>query len=124
MNDAHPYVIKVEDLVIQFGETKIHDGLNLKVHPGEILAIVGASGTGKSVLLQAIIGLIKPRSGKIELYGQNIDTLSTNESKAIRKRVGVLFQDGALFGSLTVSENIQVPLREYYSLPNKLLKEL
>ncbi len=124
MNDDYPYVINVEDLVIQFGETKIHDGLNLKVHPGEILAIVGASGTGKSVLLQAIIGLIKPRSGKIELYGQNIDTLSTNESKAIRKRVGVLFQDGALFGSLTVSENIQVPLREYYSLPNKLLKEL
>ena len=124
MNDDYPYVINVEDLVIQFGETKIHDGLNLKVHPGEILAIVGASGTGKSVLLQAIIGLIKPRGGKIELYGQNIDTLSTNESKAIRKRVGVLFQDGALFGSLTVSENIQVPLREYYSLPSKLLKEL
>ncbi len=124
MNDNYPYVINVEDLVIQFGETKIHDGLNLKVHPGEILAIVGASGTGKSVLLQAIIGLIKPRGGKIELYGQNIDTLSTVESKAIRKRVGVLFQDGALFGSLTVSENIQVPLREYYSLPNKLLKEL
>ena len=124
MNDDYPYVINVKDLVIQFGETKIHNGLNLKVHPGEILAIVGASGTGKSVLLQAIIGLIKPRSGKIELYGQNIDTLSTNESKAIRKRVGVLFQDGALFGSLTVSVNIQVPLREYYSLPNKLLKEL
>ena len=124
MNNDHPYVIKVEDLVIQFGETKIHDGLNLKVHPGEILAIVGASGTGKSVLLQAIIGLIKPRGGKIELYGQNTDTLTTNESKAIRKRLGVLFQDGALFGSLTVSENIQVPLREYYSLPNKLLKEL
>lgn len=124
MSKDYPKIINVQNLVIQFGETKIHDGLNLKVHQGEILAIVGASGTGKSVLLQAIIGLIKPRSGEIELYGQNLDKIPANEAMAIRKRLGVLFQDGALFGSLTVSENIQVPLREYYTLPDKLLKEL
>ena len=124
MNRDYPYIIHVQDLVIQFGDTKIHDGLNLKVHQGEILAIVGASGTGKSVLLQAIIGLIQPRSGKIELYGKDTANISASEVLAIRRRLGVLFQDGALFGSLTVSENIQVPLREHYSLPNKLLKEL
>jgi len=124
MSKDYQYIIDVQNLVIQFGETRIHDGLNLKVKPGEILAIVGASGTGKSVLLQAIIGLIKPRSGSIELYGENIEEISIAKTMAIRKRLGVLFQDGALFGSLTVSENIQVPLREFYSLPKKLLKEL
>jgi phospholipid/cholesterol/gamma-HCH transport system ATP-binding protein len=124
MKETCSEIIKVEDLVINFGATTIHDGLSLKVHSGEILAVVGASGTGKSVLLQATIGLIKPHSGTIELYGHNIDALSPMESIAIRKRVGVLFQDGALFGSLTVSENIQMPLREHYNLPDKLIKEL
>ncbi|MDJ0623524.1 MAG: ABC transporter ATP-binding protein [Desulfocapsaceae bacterium] len=117
-------IVNVEDLVIQFGETVVHDGVNLNVHSGEIVAIVGASGTGKSVLLQAIIGLIQPKSGKIELFDREMNSLSAKESLEIRKRFGVLFQDGALFGSLTVSENIQLPLLEYYNLPKKLIKEL
>ena len=124
MNNKNPCVINVKDLIIQFGETRIHDGLSLQVYPGEIMTIVGASGTGKSVLLQAIIGLIKPRGGSIELYGQKINDLMTREATAIRKRLGVLFQDGALFGSLTVSENILVPLQEHYNLPHELLKEI
>lgn len=117
-------VIDVEKLGIQFGETVVHDGLDLKVRPREIVAIVGASGTGKSVLLQAIIGLIQPKSGSIKLFGRDITALSAKESLALRRRFGVLFQDGALFGSLTVSENIQLPLQEYSSLPKKLIKEL
>ena len=124
MNNVHNIVINVSNLHIQFGSTSIHDGLNLQIHNGEILAVVGASGTGKSVLLQAIIGLIKPSRGFIEIYGQRINTLQQDAELAIRRRCGVLFQDGALFGSLTVSENIQVPLKEHFRLPGKLLDEL
>lgn len=124
MDSDNRHVIRVEDLVTQFGETVIHNGVNLNVNRGEIVAIVGASGTGKSVLLQAIIGLIQPKSGRIELFGKEMNAVSARESLELRKRFGVLFQDGALFGSLTVSENIQLPLQEYYNLPKKLIKEL
>jgi len=124
MNSTIEYIINVTNLVVQFGSTKIHDGLNIQVRNGEILAIVGASGTGKSVLLQTIIGLIKPLKGVIEIYGQEIKSLPAKEVFEIRKRCGVLFQDGALFGSLTVNENIQVPLREHVDLPKSFLEEL
>jgi phospholipid/cholesterol/gamma-HCH transport system ATP-binding protein len=124
MNNVHNIVINVSNLYIQFGSTRVHDGLNLQVQNGEILAVVGASGTGKSVLLQAIIGLIKPSKGFIEIYGKKINNLQQDAALAIRKRCGVLFQDGALFGSLTVSENIQVPLKEHFRLPKQLLDEL
>jgi phospholipid/cholesterol/gamma-HCH transport system ATP-binding protein len=118
------YIIAVNDLVIQFGKTRIHDGLSIRVRSGEILSVVGASGTGKSVLLQAIIGLIKPLEGSIEIFGQNSDKLAPQKATEIRRRCGVLFQDGALFGSLTVSENIQVPLMEHYRFPKKVREEL
>jgi len=124
ISSVSPYIINVTNLVIQFGVTRIHDGLNLQVRNGEILAVVGASGTGKSVLLQAIIGLIQPRSGMIEMYGQQTNRLPPKAALEIRKRCGVLFQDGALFGSLTVNENIQVPMREHFKLPQRLLEEL
>jgi phospholipid/cholesterol/gamma-HCH transport system ATP-binding protein len=124
MNNVCNIVINVSNLYIQFGSTRVHDGLNLQVQNGEILAVVGASGTGKSVLLQAIIGLIKPSKGFIEIYGKKINNLQQDAELAIRKRCGVLFQDGALFGSLTVSENIQVPLKEHFRLPKQLLDEL
>jgi len=124
MNACFEHIINVTNLIVQFGNTKIHDGLNIQVRNGEILAIVGASGSGKSVLLQTIIGLIEPLKGVIEIYGQEINSLSSREALEIRKRCGVLFQDGALFGSLTVNENIQLPLREYTDMPTSLLEEL
>lgn len=124
MNKVQNIIINISDLSIQFGSTRIHDGLNLQVKNGEILAVVGASGTGKSVLLQAIIGLIKPSKGFIEIYGQKVNSLQQAAELEIRKRCGVLFQDGALFGSLTVSENIQVPLKEHFRLPKQLLDKL
>lgn len=124
MNSASNYIINVINLVVQFGATKIHDGLNLQVHYGEILSVVGASGTGKSVLLQTVIGLIQPSGGMIELYGQKTSTLPHKAVLEIRRRCGVLFQDGALFGSLTVNENIQVPMREHFKLPQRILEEL
>lgn len=124
MNSASNYIINVVNLVVQFGTTKIHDCLNLQVHYGEILSVVGASGTGKSVLLQTVIGLIQPSDGVIELYGQKTSTLPHKTVLEIRRRCGVLFQDGALFGSLTVNENIQVPMREHFKLPQRLLEEL
>lgn len=124
MNSASNYIINVVNLVVQFGVTKIHDGLNLQVHNGEILSVVGASGTGKSVLLQAVIGLIQPSGGVIELYGQKTSALPHKALLEIRRRCGVLFQDGALFGSLTVNENIQVPMWEHFKLPQRILEEL
>lgn len=118
------YSIKVNDLVVRLGNYTIHDGLSLQVQSGEITAVVGASGTGKSVLLKTIIGLIKPVDGTIEIFGRNNNQLSSSEAHAVRRRCGVLFQDGALFGSLTVSENIQIPIKEHFKLPKKTREEL
>lgn len=116
--------ISVSDLVVRLGSFTIHDGLSLQVRNGEITSVVGASGTGKSVLLKTIIGLIKPVDGTIELFGRNSSQLSPREAHELRRRWGVLFQDGALFGSLTVSENIQIPIKEHFKLPRKTREEL
>lgn len=96
-------VIRVADLLTQFGSQVIHEGLDLNVRPGEVLGVVGGSGTGKSVLLRTILGLIKPAAGRIEVLGA--DVLSANDAarEAMTIRCGVLFQDGALFSSLTVA---------------------
>lgn len=117
-------VITVKDLVIQFGPTSVHENLHLQVKSGEVLSVVGASGTGKSVLLQAILGLIKPTRGIIEVFGKNINLLNRQQGTQIRRDCGVLFQDGALFGSLTVCQNIQIPLQEHFSLPDDLSEEI
>ena len=124
MTTDNGYAINITDLVVRFGTSPIHDGLSLSVRSNEILAVVGASGTGKSVLLKAIIGLIKPQRGEIELFGRNIRSLSSAEALAVSKRCGVLFQDGALFGSLTVKENIQTPMQEHEKLSPKTMDEL
>ena len=124
MNPDHEMSITVNDLVVQLGNATIHDGLQLQVRSGEIIAVVGASGTGKSVLLKTIIGLIQPITGTIEILGRNNDLLSVKEAQAIRRKCGVLFQDGALFGSLTVNENIQLPLKEHTTLSRKMRNEL
>ena len=116
MKDTSENVIRVEGLRTQFGSTVIHDGLDLAVHRGEVLGIVGGSGTGKSVLLNTLVGLNWPAAGTIEVLGTRTNGLSRTESRKLRSRWGVLFQQGALFSSLTVAENIQVPLKEYTDL--------
>ena len=118
-------IIRVRGLVNQFGDQVVHDGLDLDVMPGEILGVVGGSGTGKSVLMRSIIGLQTPDSGSIDVLGENMIGRDEDEAKNIRRRWGILFQNGALFSSLTVGENVQVPLREHYpTLSDSLRYEL
>jgi phospholipid/cholesterol/gamma-HCH transport system ATP-binding protein len=113
-------IIRVRGLRNSFGEQVIHEGLDLDVRRGEILGVVGGSGTGKSVLMRSIIGLQTPDKGEISVFGSEVDEDET-ESIDVRKRWGVLFQGGALFSTLTVAENIQVPLREFYPHLNPAL---
>lgn len=106
--------ISVRGLRNSFGDQIIHDNLDLDVHRGEILGVVGGSGTGKSVLMRSIIGLQTPDAGEIHVLGESMIGRLDDEALAIRKRWGVLFQGGALFSTLTVAENVEVPIREYY----------
>ena len=106
--------ISVRGIRNAFGDQVIHDGLDLDVRKGEILGVVGGSGTGKSVLMRAIIGLQTPNEGEIHVFGESMVGRLDDDALAIRKRWGVLFQGGALFSTLTVAENIEVPIREYY----------
>jgi ABC-type transport system involved in resistance to organic solvents, ATPase component len=122
--DTHETILEVRDITVRFGTTTVLDGLNLSVHRGEILGFVGASGSGKSVLLRAILGLVPRVSGTIIMFGKDIDRVSDAERVKIDMRQGVLFQHGALFSGLTVLENIQVPMREYVRLPKRLMDEL
>ncbi|HYG86218.1 MAG TPA: ABC transporter ATP-binding protein [Azospirillum sp.] len=117
-------VIRVRGLVTRFGTQVIHDGLDLDVERGEVLGVVGGSGTGKSVLMKEILGLIRPAAGRIEMLGRDTSTLKDNERVDLKARTGVLFQDGALFSSLSVAENVMVPLKEHTDLPRPLIKEL
>ncbi|MFP4335781.1 MAG: ABC transporter ATP-binding protein [Wenzhouxiangella sp.] len=120
MSDA---VIRVRDLKNQFGAQVVHEGLDLDVCRGEILGVVGGSGTGKSVLMRAILGLRAPQGGSIEVLGQ--DVTGQRDPVALRRRTGVLFQDGALFSSLTVLENVEVPLKAHFpELPATLRADL
>jgi phospholipid/cholesterol/gamma-HCH transport system ATP-binding protein len=117
-------VISVRGVRNQFGRQVIHDGLDLDIHRGEVLGIVGGSGTGKSVLLRTILGLNKPAEGRIQLFGQMRGEMTSAQERAVERRWGVLFQDGALFSSLTVAQNIQVSLREHLHLPQYLMDEI
>jgi phospholipid/cholesterol/gamma-HCH transport system ATP-binding protein len=117
-------VIRVRGLVNVLGGNLIHDHLDLDVKRGEVLGVVGGSGSGKSVLLRTIVGLQKPTEGQICVLGEEIEELHGRELRALQMRWGVLFQEGALFSSQTVVENIQVPLREYFHLPQELMDEI
>jgi len=117
-------IIRVRGLVNRFGTETVHDGLDLDVFRGEVLGVVGASGSGKSVLLRTIIGLNRPVEGRVEIFGRDILAISGNDQREIEKHWGVLFQDGALFSSLTVAQNIEVPLKEYYDMPLRLMDEI
>ena len=104
--------ISVSDLTVGFGKKIVLDHLSLEVRRGEILGLVGASGGGKSVLLRTIIGLIPKRQGHIEIMGMELDKADPQEIRTIGRRWGILFQQGALFSSLTVRQNVQFPMRE------------
>jgi phospholipid/cholesterol/gamma-HCH transport system ATP-binding protein len=118
-------IIKIRGLKNAFGDQVVHEGLDLDVRRGEILGVVGGSGTGKSVLMRSVIGLQRPQSGEVEVLGENMIDRSEDEAKNIRRRWGILFQNGALFSTLTVAENVQVPIREYFPhLKPPLLDEI
>lgn len=123
--DSGESVICVRGLKNSFGEQVVHDGLDLDVKRGEIFGVVGGSGTGKSVLMRSIIGLQVPDEGEITVFGEQTIDRDETEAVDLRKRWGVLFQGGALFSTLTVAENTQVPLREFYpDLDQALLDEI
>ena len=117
-------IIRVSGLKSQFGRQVVHENLDLDVRRGEVIGIVGGSGTGKSVLLRCIVGLNRPAAGRIEVFGQDLAALPEAERRRLERRWGVLFQDGALFSSLTVTQNIQVALREHLHLPQPLQDEI
>lgn len=117
--------VSVRGLANRFGSQTVHEGLDLDVRRGEILGVVGGSGTGKSVLMRSILGLRQPDAGEIEVLGMDARSGSAAERQYVERNTGVLFQDGALFSSLTVGENVQVPLKEYHpELPDSWRYEL
>jgi phospholipid/cholesterol/gamma-HCH transport system ATP-binding protein len=118
------YAIRVRDLIVGFGDRIVIDRLSLDVRQGEVLGLVGGSGSGKSVLLRTIIGLLPKHSGSIEIFGADRDLLNDEETISMGRRWGILFQHGALFSSLSVKENIQFPMREHFELPQELMDEV
>lgn len=121
---ARDKVIEVRGLRNQFGTQVVHDNLDLDIFRGEIVGVVGGSGSGKSVLLRSIIGLNRPAAGSVKLLGQEMIGISDSRRAEIERRCGVLFQNGALFSSLTVAENVAVPMREHFRLPPALMQRL
>lgn len=119
------YPIVIEGLRNSFGETVVHEHLDLKVRRGEILGVVGGSGSGKSVLMRSIIGLQIPDEGRIEVFGKDVLDAEPDDEIGLRNRWGVLFQGGALFSTLTVGENVEVPLKQFYpELDPELMHEI
>lgn len=116
--------ISIRGLRTQFGRTVIHDGVDLDIVRGEVMGVVGASGSGKSVLMRAVIGLVTPTAGTVRIFGKDRAAMSGAELNAIEKRYGVLFQNGALFSSLTVAQNVMVPLKEHTGMSAALMAEI
>jgi phospholipid/cholesterol/gamma-HCH transport system ATP-binding protein len=117
-------IVRVRNLVVGFGGKLIIQDLAFEVYRGEVVGCVGGSGTGKSVLTRTILGLVRKQSGLIEMFGSDIDSLSPREHAAIERRIGVMFQQGALFSGLTVKQNVEVPMREHLQLSPRLSEEL
>lgn len=122
-SDAVP-AIEVRGVVNRFGAQVVHDGLDMTVSQGEVFGIVGGSGTGKSVLLRTILGLHRPQAGEVRIFGTDLTKLAEDELRAVKASYGVTFQAGALFSSLTVLQNVQLPMLEHLSLPPRALDEL
>ena len=116
--------ILVRDLSVDFGQDPVLDGLSLTVPRGEILGIVGASGSGKTVLLRTLLGLVAKTRGRVEVLGQTLGTATRREARAIGARCGTMFQQGALFSSLTVRENVEFPMHEYLDGSNRLFRDV
>jgi len=117
-------IIRVSGLSNRFGEQTVHQDLALDVERGEVLGVVGGSGSGKSVLLRSIVGLRTPNAGRIEVFGKNLAQMDDRERRSYERRWGILFQDGALFSSLTVAQNVEAPLKEHFDFPPALREEL
>ncbi len=115
-------IIKIEKLETDYGTRKVLDGINLEIMPGETMAILGRSGCGKSTLLRHLIGLSRPSAGKIYIKGQDLTSLSEEEWLPIRRKIGMLFQGAALFNSMTVGDNVALPLREHTALEESTIK--
>ncbi len=109
-------VVEVDGIVTRFGANTVHDGVSFAVERGTLVALIGGSGTGKSVLLREIIGLLRPTAGRVRLLGTDVWAAGDAELRTLRQRFGMMFQDGALFSSLTVAQNVAVPLREHTTL--------
>src|SRR4026209_39347 len=117
-------IIEVRDLVVDLKGIRILNGVNLDVYRGEILGFVGASGAGKSVLTRTILGLLPKHSRRIDVFGVNLDEAGEMQRQEIERRWGILFQQGALFSSLTVGENVDFPIREYMDVSDTLMTEI
>ncbi len=117
-------IIRVRGLRTQFGRNVVHENLDLDVYRGEVLGIVGGSGTGKSVLLRAIVGLLRPAAGSIEVFGTDVVNVSDHDRTEIEQRWGVMFQGGALFSSLSVQNNVEAPMREHLNLSREVREAL
>ena len=124
MTHGDGITIQVENVTVAFSGVTVLEGLDLKVRRGEVMGFVGPSGAGKSVLLRTIVGLNKRRAGRIEVLGQDLDALNHRQRRDLEARWGVLFQSGALFSSLTVAQNIEVPLFEHTKLPLDVVEEI
>ncbi len=123
LHDGAP-AIEVDGLRTRFGAQVVHERIDLQVRRGDLVALVGGSGSGKSVLLRAIIGLQRPQAGRIRLLGTEVWSAGESELEALRRRIGVMFQDGALFSSLDVAGNVEVPMREQGHLPPEIIAPL
>jgi phospholipid/cholesterol/gamma-HCH transport system ATP-binding protein len=117
-------VISVRDIVNRFGKQVVHDGLDVDIRAGEVFGIVGGSGSGKSVLLRTMLGLRKPATGSVRIEGQEVTTQSERELLTLKRRYGVMFQRGALFSSLSVAQNVELPIVEHFKVEPGLLREL
>jgi len=117
-------VIRVTGLRTQFGSNVIHENLDFRIRRGEVMGVVGGSGSGKSVLLRTIVGLIRPAAGAIEILGERTDTMGERQRERVLERTGMLFQDSALFSSMTVAENVDAVLKEHTALPVELRQDI
>jgi phospholipid/cholesterol/gamma-HCH transport system ATP-binding protein len=124
LDTAFDPVIRVQGLRNTFGAQVVHDNLDMEVRQNEIFGVVGGSGAGKSALLRSVLGLHTPESGSIELYGRDLRSLAAEDRSSMVQSFGATFQNGALISSLSVAQNIQLPLREHYSLSQRTLDEL
>jgi phospholipid/cholesterol/gamma-HCH transport system ATP-binding protein len=121
--DVGPAVVQIRNLWTRFGRTVVHQDLNLDIYGGEILSIVGGSGTGKTVLLRQMLGLEHPASGSVTVFGEDVSSASPEQLQRMRNHWGMLFQQGALYSALTVFDNIALPLRELKALPEAVIRD-